>query len=218
MPGVNLVSSTGFHVFGIASMKTFMSLMLAVSVALSPAAAVAQQHSHSGHGTPHAGLETRTIKSLSDSDIEELRRGGGWGLALAAELNGMPGPVHLLELKYEIPLTPEQVTAIEAIFQQMKADAITAGERLIAAEQAIEDAFRAGNLEKDELRQLIGEAEAARAELRYLHLSRHLDTPPLLSSAQIERYKILRGYSDDPCASVPEGHDPTMWQLHNGCK
>jgi hypothetical protein len=199
-------------------MKTLVFLMLAVSVALSPAAAVAQQHSHSGHATPYAGLETRAIKSLSDSDIEELRRGGGWGLALAAELNGMPGPAHLLELKDEIALTPEQVAAIETIFQQMKADAISAGERLIAAEQAVEEAFRSGSLEKDKLRRLIGEAETARSELRYIHLSRHLETPPLLTSAQIERYKILRGYQDDPCATVPEGHDPAMWKLHNGCK
>jgi hypothetical protein len=199
-------------------MKTLVFLMLAVSVALSKAAAVAQQHSHSGHATPYAGLETRAIKSLSDSDIEELRRGGGWGLALAAELNGMPGPAHLLELKDEIALTPEQVAAIETIFQQMKADAISAGERLIAAEQAVEDAFRSGSLEKDKLRRLIGEAETARSELRYIHLSRHLETPPLLTSTQIERYKILRGYQDDPCATVPEGHDPAMWKLHNGCK
>lgn len=199
-------------------MKTLVFLMLAVSVALSTAAAVAQQHSHSGHATPYAGLETRAIKSLSDSDIEELRRGGGWGLALAAELNGMPGPAHLLELKDEIALTPEQVAAIETIFQQMKADAISAGERLIAAEQAVEEAFRSGSVEKDKLRRLIGEAETARSELRYIHLSRHLETPPLLTSAQIERYKILRGYQDDPCATVPEGHDPAMWKLHNGCK
>jgi hypothetical protein len=199
-------------------MKILMSFMLALAVSLSPAAAVAQQHSHSGHAAPYAGLETRAIKSLSDSDIEELRRGGGWGLAMAAELNGLPGPAHLLELRNQIPLTPEQVTAIEAIFLQMKADAIAVGERLIAAEQAIEDAFRTSNIEKDRLRRLIGEAEAARAELRYIHLSRHLDTPPLLTSAQIERYKVLRGYQGDPCASVPEGHDPAMWRLHNGCK
>jgi hypothetical protein len=49
-------------------------------------------------------MQSRAIKSLSDNDINELRRGGGWGLALAAELNGMPGPAHLLELKDKIPL------------------------------------------------------------------------------------------------------------------
>ena len=59
---------------------------------------VAQDHGHS----PYAGLEAREIKSLSEADIEELRRGGGWGLALPAELNGVPGPAHLLELRDEI--------------------------------------------------------------------------------------------------------------------
>lgn len=41
-------------------------------------------------------MQSRAIKSLSDNDIKELRRGGGWGLALAAELKGMPGPADLL--------------------------------------------------------------------------------------------------------------------------
>lgn len=199
-------------------MKYAASFLLTLALSLPPIVALAQQHDHSGHAMPYAGLETRAIKSLSDTDLEELRRGGGWGLALAAELNGMPGPAHLLELKDNIPLTPDQVTAIQAIFQQMKADAIAAGEKLISAEQAIEDAFRSGKLEKDTLRQLISDAEAARAELRYIHLSRHLETPPLLTSEQIARYKMLRGYQSDPCASVPEGHDPAMWKLHNGCK
>ena len=48
------------------------------------------------------GQETREIKSLSESDIEELKNGRGWGLAKAAELNGVPGPVHLLEMQKEI--------------------------------------------------------------------------------------------------------------------
>ncbi|NBS95027.1 MAG: hypothetical protein EBT08_02540 [Betaproteobacteria bacterium] len=54
-------------------------------------------------------MQSRAIKSLSDSDIQELRWDGGWGLALPAELNGMPGPVHLLELKDQIPLATDQV-------------------------------------------------------------------------------------------------------------
>lgn len=41
--------------------------------------------------SPYAGMEGREIKALSETDIEELRLGGGWGMALAAELNGAPG-------------------------------------------------------------------------------------------------------------------------------
>lgn len=79
--------------------------------------------------------------SLQPPPHLELRRGGGWGLAKAAELNGMPGPAHLLELKDSIPLTTEQVSAIQAVFDRMRADAIAEGERLIALEQALEDAL-----------------------------------------------------------------------------
>lgn len=53
------------------------------------------QHNH-GADSPYTGMQDRAIKSLSDADIRELRRGGGWGHALPAEINGMPGPAHLL--------------------------------------------------------------------------------------------------------------------------
>jgi hypothetical protein len=181
-----------------------------------PFAAVAQHH---GHNRPYAGMETREIKSLSDADIADLRRGAGWGLALSAELNGVPGPAHLLELKDRLGLSPAQVTALEAVFAQMQTEARAAGERFIAAEAAIETAFRQGNLAPDRLRILLATAAEARAELRFIHLSRHLETVPLLTADQIARYNELRGYTaSDPCKNIPQGHDPVMWRRHNNCR
>nr|WP_169618300.1 hypothetical protein [Ruegeria sp. PR1b] len=70
----------------------------------------------------------------------------------------------------------------------------------------------------DALRDLIDASAAVRAELRFIHLARYLDTPPLLTADQIARYNDLCGYSAaDPCDAVPEGHDQTMWRRHNGC-
>lgn len=196
-------------------MKLSSRLFVGFFLVLAPAAAAAQDSA--GRVSPYAGFETREIKSLAEADIAELRNGGGWGLALPAELNGVPGPAHLLELRDEIPLSSDQVTAIQAIFEGLKVDAIPAGERLIEAEEAIEAAFRAGGLDDESLRALIAAAEAARSELRFIHLSRHLSTPPLLSRQQIARYNILRGYGSDPCANVPAGHSPEMWRRHNNC-
>ena len=48
--------------------------------------------------TPYAGQQTRTIKALSDDEIAALRNGEGMGMAKAAELNGYPGPIHVLSL------------------------------------------------------------------------------------------------------------------------
>jgi hypothetical protein len=167
--------------------------------------------------SPYAGEETRAIKSLSAEDIAELRRGGGWGLAKAAELNGIPGPAHLLELKDDIPLTPDQVSAIQAIFEPMRQAAITEGERLIALEQALEDAFRSHSVTDDSLRRMLADIEESRAALRYIHLATHLTTPTILTAEQITRYNALRGYGSDPCTTVPSGMDPAMWRMHNSC-
>jgi hypothetical protein len=178
-------------------------------------AATAQHHGHS----PYAGMERREIKSLSDADIADLRRGAGWGLALSAELNGMPGPAHVLELKDRLGLSPAQIASIEAIFLAMQTEARAAGESFIAAEAAIESAFRQGNLTEDRLRSLVAAAAEARANLRFIHLSRHLQTPALLTADQIARYNELRGYTaSDPCKNIPQGHDPAMWRRHNNCR
>lgn len=196
-------------------MKLVLS-MAAISF-LMPFSTFAQDHGHNHSGTPYAGFETREIKSLSEQDIAELRRGGGWGLALPAELNGLPSPAHLLELQEELALSRDQVAAITFMFEEMQTEAIAAGERFIAAEAAVSAAFDDAVVPHEELASLLATAAEARAALRLVHLSRHLATPALLSDEQVRRYSILRGYSDNPCASVPEGHDPTMWRRHNGC-
>jgi len=171
------------------------------------------------HVSKYAGQETRDIKSLSPDDIAELRRGGGWGLAKAAELNGVPGPAHLLELKDEIALDDAQVSALTELYERMKADAIDPGERLITLERQLEGHFRDGTITDAILRSSLDDIAAARRDLRYIHLATHLQTPTILSADQIRKYNELRGYSKpDPCASVPEGHDAEMWRRHNGCK
>ena len=191
------------------------AMRFALVMVLLPTIAIAQ--SHGTLPSDYVGEETRLIKSLSGQDLEEIARGGGWGLARAAELNGVPGPTHLLELADDIGLTEQQRSDIEAIRAQMQADAITAGERFVAAEQALDAAFQQGAPDAEALERLVAQAGQARAALRLVHLNAHLLTLPLLTDAQVSQYSVLRGYSDDPCASVPEGHDPEMWRSHNGC-
>ncbi len=171
------------------------------------------------HVSKYAGQAKLAIKSLSPDDIAELRRGGGWGLAKAAELNGVPGPAHLLKMKDQIPLADAQVSAITAIYQAMKSQAITRGERLITLEGELERHFRNRTITGSILRASLAAIAEARKELRYIHLATHLQTPEILSMDQIERYNALRGYSNPvPCANPPKGHDPAMRRNHGGCK
>jgi len=190
------------------------TLLLALSICV-PLSALGQ-HNH-GPQTPYAGMQNRAVKSLSDDDIKELRRGGGWGLALAAELNGIAGPAHLLELKDQIPLTDDQVAKTQALLNDMRKAAIPTGERLIAAETALETAFAKGAINEASLRGLLAESESARTELRFIHLSQHFKTVQYLKPEQIKRYNILRGYAEDPCKNIPVGHNPEMYRRHMGC-
>ena len=80
--------------------------------------------SPASYRSKYVGQELREIKSLSKEDIKELRAGKGWGLAKAAELNGVPGPIHLLEMKHEIKLTKAQIEKIEKLYNKMKERAI----------------------------------------------------------------------------------------------
>jgi hypothetical protein len=171
-------------------------LALTAFLVAAPAAAFAQHAHKSGHGhiSPYAGEESRQITSLSEEDLAILHRGGGWGLAKPAELNGVPGPAHLLELADEIPLSSAQVEAIEDARQEMRAAAIVEGKHYIAAELALDEAFRSRSVTPESLREMLEKIEKSRTELRFIHLSTHLKTPGLLTETQIRRYNELRGY------------------------
>jgi Spy/CpxP family protein refolding chaperone len=171
------------------------------------------------HTSEYAGQESREIKTLSTQDLDDLRNGRGWGLAKAAELNGVPGPVHVLEMTDEIALTESQAADIKALYEAMNAEAIVLGEELIERERAINAAFVSHEVTEESLATMVGQINESLTKLRVLHLSAHLRVPKILTPEQVARYNELRGYlSDgDPCASVPEGHDPEEWKKHNDC-
>src|SRR5512138_3492095 len=91
--------------------------------------------------TPYAGMQTRAIKALSEQQVGDLRAGRGMGLALAAELNGYPGPSHVLELADKLELSPAQRSDVQLLFDAMKAEAMPLGARLIEQEADLDRQF-----------------------------------------------------------------------------
>src|ERR1700733_4313505 len=80
--------------------------------------------------TPYAGQQDRTIKALSDDDLAGLLKGDGMGFAKAAELNGYPGPKHVLDLADRLNLTAGQRQRVQAIFEKMSLSAKPLGAQL----------------------------------------------------------------------------------------
>jgi hypothetical protein len=168
-----------------------------IALALSTPA-IAQHHGHHRHQQnapgPYAGLQQREVKALSEQQIADLREGRGMGLALAAELNGYPGPMHVLELKDQLQLSAEQHQRFQQLFDTMKVEAIAAGEALIASERALDRAFSEGTITPDTLAALTADIGSAQGRLRAVHMKYHLTSADLLSHEQRQRYAELRGY------------------------
>ena len=142
----------------------------------------------------YTGQETRAIAALSEADTTALLQGEGWGFAKPAELNGYPGPAHVLELSEELGLSAGQLGQIEGIEKDMRVNAKRLGAEMVAAEQALDFAFAEEEIDAERLVFLTGEAGRARSELRAVHLAAHLEVTPLLTRHQIMMYNQLRGY------------------------
>jgi Spy/CpxP family protein refolding chaperone len=166
-----------------------IGIVSALALGLIASAAFAQSRS------PYAGFETRSIKALPDQQIGDLRAGLGLSLALAAELNGYPGPRHTLDFAKEMNLSDEQRTNVEALFDSMKRESIVIGERLIAQEAELDRDFANKTVTADALHALTADIGRTQAALRETHLKYHLLTLDLLTPAQAQRYAQLRGYA-----------------------
>lgn len=171
---------------------------LSTLLALSVAAAQAQHHPGAGHSQhaagPYAGMQSRAVKALSDQQLADLRAGKGMSLALPAELNGYPGPAHVLELAEPLKLTPAQRARTQALFEQMQREARLAGEAVIEAETALDALFKGRTVTPESLKRATEAASAAQGRLRETHLRYHLQMVELLTPQQVATYNQSRGY------------------------
>jgi Spy/CpxP family protein refolding chaperone len=182
-----------FGVFAAGAMAVGFAVMAQVTVART------QQ--------PYAGLEVRAIKALSEDQVADLRAGRGMGFALAAELNGYPGPLHVLELAEPLQLSAAQKRAVKKLFDAMKDETVTLGEVLIAREAALDRLFAERTATPANVEAATAAVGTAQAALRSTHLRYHLATVEVLTKQQTSNYAVLRGYSGDRHSH--KGHDPS---------
>jgi hypothetical protein len=157
---------------------------------------------------PYAGMQERPIKALSADQIADLKAGRGMGLALPAELNGYPGPVHVLEHADAMQLTPQQRERTRALYEAMKAETIPLGHRLIAEESELDRAFAGRKITAASLAEKTAAIGRTQGALRAAHLRYHLAQAELLRPEQMRRYAALRGYAGAQGHSG--GHHPGM--------
>lgn len=159
-----------------------------------------EHHGHSAppgavESQPYAGLESRRIKALSEAETASLLQGHGMSLALAAELNGYPGPMHVLELGDALGLTPAQRAMAEGLHERMARAALSLGTRIVAMEAELDLLFATGAAEAGSLAALTASIGALNGRLREVHLAAHLAMHDALRPEQRVSYARLRGYA-----------------------
>jgi hypothetical protein len=150
---------------------------------------------------PYAGMQSRSIKTLSEQQIADLKDGNGMGLALAGELNGYPGPRHAIELAEALRLSPAQVARLKELYAAMKSEVTPIGATLIDQERGLNEDFAARTVTLASLTTATQRIGVTQASLRAAHLKYHLATAAILTPAQIERYEELRGYKGNSAAA-----------------
>ena len=72
-------------------------------------------------------MQTRPIKAFCEQQVADLQAGRGMGLALAAELNGYPGPAHIFVRADKLNLSADQRASVQQLFNSMKQEALPLG-------------------------------------------------------------------------------------------
>lgn len=159
------------------------------------------------HHSPYASEGSREIKALSPEEVEGLLAGRGMGLARAAELNHHPGPMHVLELRDRLNLTPEQEAAVRDSQARMLAEARGLGAALVERERELDRAFAEARITPEALDRLTAEIGTLQGRLRRAHLAAHLEMRALLTPAQVAAYDEARDYTAAGAAPPPT-HGP----------
>ena len=139
-----------------------------------------------------APLVSADPKSLSEEQVQGYLAGKGMGFAKVAELNGYPGPAHVLELADSLQLTGTQREATKKLFNTMHSNAVVLGKELVKLEQELDDLFASRQVTEATLTALLKKIGECSAQLRQVHIEAHMAQRALLTEDQVARYKQLR--------------------------
>ena len=162
-----------------------VTIVMAI-IALMTGGAFAQLAGHAQGGPGH--LAAQSCAEQFDTVVGE---GRGFGLAFAADQNGYPGPMHVLELRNRLKLTPEQEARARELQTMVRAE-LPKSARLLEAERRLERLFADRAATEATVRTAVEDVERARTEVRLVHLLMHLRTRDLLTEEQRQIYHEAR--------------------------
>lgn len=164
-------------------------LALAAMLAIVGSGAVHAQHRHAG---PAADAHHTVVQTYEKAFEQNVAEGRGFGMAFAADQNGYPGPLHVLELKDRLKLTADQEAKMQAMLGAMFAESKPRSARLLESEAKLRQLFASGRADEAAVKAAVADVEKARADVRLVHLLAHLKTREILTEEQRRLYHEAR--------------------------
>lgn len=158
-----------------AQMKTIVTVMLFLATA--------------------ASAQDMKIKTLSEKEVSDYLAGAGMGFGRTGELNGYPGPKHVLEMAEQLSVTPEQKAKLEASMKTMRDSAASLGSEIVAKERQLDQLFASGSIDQRALSAITAEIGRLQGQLRAVHLTAHLEARKILTDEQVRLYMQARGHA-----------------------
>lgn len=173
---------------------TTLSIRLTISLSML-LASTGSWAQHTGHTSPYREESDQAIKTLSAQDVTGYMNGRGMGLAKAAELNGYPGPMHVLEAEKELGLTPGQKANMQVAYEIMHGRAVKLGKQIVEQETILNQLFTSEKATSETLQATVDTLARLQRALRVTHLDAHLKAKQILTVEQVNQYNKLRGYT-----------------------
>jgi Spy/CpxP family protein refolding chaperone len=174
---------------------TLLTLGILLGAALAAHTVLAQNPTmppppmHGGAADPPHHMLAQMCSTAFEKNISE---GRGFGMAFVADQQGYPGPLHVLELKDRLKLTPTQEIQVQALLAAMFAESRPKSEQFLVIERKLRSLFVDGVPDEASVRRGITEVGRARSEVRMVHLLFHLRTRDLLDDEQRRIYQEVR--------------------------
>ena len=90
----------------------------------------------------------------------------------------------------------QQREKTEALYKQMKKEAIEKWETYIAKERELNQLFESDEISSSTVDSLLVEIGKIKGKLRAVHVTTHITMRDMLTSEQIKKYDELRGYGE----------------------
>ena len=167
-------------------------IVSALFLALLPLSAQQQQSGGQQSGGSGMKCMKKDMKKGMKKGMKKKGMQGGHGAGHLAEMNGYPGPKHVLEFIEELDLSAEQVSQLRKLRTEVTVQSLELSDQIKDLRTKLKGVFAEKKATENGVRTIVSEISELQGRLDMVHLAAHLRAKGILSDEQTAKYYNLR--------------------------